>query len=227
MSEIMLLGDSIACGLTYDSAAGKYALCRDAFAQALRTMGVNVKNLARIGCTIDTAQTLFEKAPKHEGAILAVELGGNDSDLNWSEVAQNPDIYHEAKVALNDFKLRLTGILEAAKKACMKPVVVTPLPVAARKYFEWFSKNLDSLSILRYLGSIDYIYRWQERYALAAQSAAASVNCPIFDLRSIFLLRKDFEDLMCEDGIHPTAQGQALIRDEVVKYYSAHVPGSV
>ena len=213
---ITILGDSIARGLMYDDATNKYTICRDTFMNALSKKGYNLKNLARVGGTIDNATELFEKCEKQPGTMLAVEVGGNDSALKWDEVAANPDAYHDAVVPLKDFGEKLRSLLNKAKTCSMQPLLVTPLPVVADRYIKWMAKDLDFEAIMRYLGSYEWIYRWQERYALEALKAARDVECRIFDLRSEFLLQRDFPSLMCEDGIHPNKDGYQLISKAVM-----------
>ena len=96
--------------------------------------------------------------------------------------------------------------------------MVTPLPVVAERYVKWISRGLDAEKILKYLGSYEYIYRWQERYALEALKTALSTETEVFDLRSQFLYQRDFADFMCEDGIHPNPAGHALIAQAVGSY---------
>lgn len=211
IKEITVLGDSIARGLMYDNEAERYRICKNTFMSALTERGYRVRNLARVGCTIDKATELFESCEKTGGTFLAVELGGNDSDLVWKEVSENPNRYHEAVVPLNEYRTRLTGLLRRAKACGLSPIVVTPLPVVADRYMNWVSRGLDSDAIRSYLGSSEYIYHWQERYAFEAMKAAAREDCPVFDLRSVFLGRRDFDELFCEDGIHPNADGHAVI----------------
>ena len=212
---VTILGDSIARGLMYDMATSKYTICRDTFMNALSAKGYNLKNLARVGGTVYNATELFEKCEKQPGAVLAVEVGGNDSALKWDEVAQNPEVYHEAVVPLNDFGLKLRKLLINAKRSAMEPLLVTPLPVVAERYIKWMAKGLNFDAIMQYLGSYEWIYRWQERYALEALKAARDVGCPVLDLRSEFLLQRDFPALMCEDGIHPNKDGYKLIANTV------------
>ena len=97
-----------------------------------------------------------------------------------------------------------------------RPVQGSPLPVVAERYLKWISRGLDGSAILKYLGSAQYIYRWQERYAYAAMEAARDAGCPVFDLRSIFLRQRDFDSLMSLDGIHPNPAGYQLITDTVL-----------
>ena len=187
MRLITILGDSIARGLMYDPGASRYTLCRDTYASALQSEGYALKNLARVGGTVDNALELYEQVDKQPGTLLAVEVGGNDSALNWQEVAAAPDRFHEAKVPLKDFGIKLRTLLSKAKEACLVPIVVTPLPVVAKNYMNWICKGLDQAAIERYLGGAEYIYRWQERYALEVLKAAQDTECHVFDLRSVFL----------------------------------------
>ena len=215
---ITVLGDSIARGLMYDSASSRYTVYPDTYASKLKNLGYSLKNLARVGGTIDNALEMFDKCEKQPGGRLAVELGGNDSDLNWREVAENPDIYHEAKIPLKEFGEKLGRLISLARKNELRPIVVTPLPVVAERYVKWISRGLNADNILRYLGSYEYIYRWQERYALEALKTALATDTEVFDLRSQFLYQRDFADFMCEDGIHPNPAGHALIAQAVSNY---------
>lgn len=213
--KLCIWGDSIARGLMYDNENQKYTLCRDTFERALRAIGVSVRNYAKPGCTSDAALDIFKRSELTENSVAAIEFGGNDSDLVWSEVSEKPETEHAALVSLEKFKQNISNMVLGARNAGMRPVVVTPLPVVAERYFKWVSKQLNENAILKYLGSAQYIYRWQERYAYAAMEAARAVDCPIFDLRGLFLGRKDFADLMCIDGIHPNPAGYALISEAV------------
>ena len=226
MSLITILGDSIARGLMYDTKTSRYTLCRETYVSALLKKGYSLKNLARVGGTVDNAREMFEKCEKQPGALLVVEVGGNDSALNWEEVAKSPEDYHEAKVPLKDFGEKLRALLMDAKKACLRPLLVTPLPVVAKRYMDWISQGLDAQAIERYLGGPEYIYRWQERYALEVMKAARDTECPVFDLRSVFLYERDFAQLMCVDGIHPNPEGYKLISSAVMDF-TQHSAGAL
>lgn len=218
--KLIVLGDSIARGVMYDEANDRYTICRDTFDQALKALGVYVKNLSKIGCTSKAALPIIEKCEKSEGAVMAIEFGGNDSDLVWKEVAQTPDSAHSALVPLDEYIATLKTLICGARRIGMQPVVVTPLPVVPERYFKWISRLLDENAIMRYLGSCQYIYRWQERYAYAAMDAAREERCPVFDLRSLFLGQRDFDSLMSADGIHPNPDGHRFIKDAVLKAWN-------
>lgn len=218
-NQLCIFGDSIYCGVTFDETFGRYTLCRNTFDKKLRSFGVTVRNNARPGCTTDIALNHLDEAHVLPGAVCLISFGGNDSDLEWEKVAADPDHYHEGKVSLAQFKENIRELILFAREKQMQPVVCTPLPVAAERYFETFSKGLDRSALMRYLHNTEYIYRWQERYALGAQQVACSMNCEVFDLRSIFLYQRDFSALMCRDGIHPSAGGYTLMTQAFCSFW--------
>ena len=133
---ITVLGDSIARGLMYDSASSRYTVYPDTYASTLKSLGYSLKNLARVGGTIDNALEMFDRCDKQPGGRLAIELGGNDSDLNWKEVAENPDVYHEAKIPLKEFGEKLRRLISFARASELKPIVVNT-STAGRKGTPW------------------------------------------------------------------------------------------
>ena len=68
---------------------------------------------------------------------------------------------------------------------------------------------------MKYLGDVQHIYRWQERYALAVAEIGSKLNCTILTLRDAFLVARDFKALLCVDGIHPSEKGHQLIWSEI------------
>ena len=85
-------------------------------------------------------------------------------------------------------------------------------PDHPRRPFDFFTRNgLSGDSILRWLGDVQHIYRWHERYNAAVMRVAQECGCPLADVRDAFLAERDYGDLLCADGIHPNAKGHALM----------------
>ena len=95
----------------------------------------------------------------------------------------------------------------------MEPVLVTPPPLVAKRYFDWVSRNLNPARILDYLGDVEHIYRWQERYALMIRNVAREENARLLDVRDAFLAQPRMTDMICIDGIHPNEKGHAMLFD--------------
>ena len=219
--KLTIWGDSISCGMTFDESKARYTLCRDTYVKALPLQGVTVNSYAKPGCTAVMGLEIAEKTEPMAGGAALIEFGGNDSDLKWAEVAARPDIPHHALVSLPAFEAALKKLIYRARALGMRPIVALPLPVACERYFNWITRSLDREAILRYLGAPDYIYRWQERYAYAAQRVAERERCLTFDMRGLFLDCRNFESYMSLDGIHPSPKGYAVIRDAFLEVWKA------
>ena len=129
---------------------------------------------------------------------------------------------HERVVVLDFGGQYAQLIARRVRDGGMIPALVTPPPLVAQRYFDWVSRKLDKARILSYLGDVEHIYRWQERYALMIRRVAARENAMLLDVRDWFLSQARFTDLMCVDGIHPNAEGHALIGQALTEYALAH-----
>ena len=95
----------------------------------------------------------------------------------------------------------------------MQPVMTTLPPIHARRYFSFFTRDgLSQENILLWLGDVEHIYRWHERYNGAVVQTAQECGVPLIDVRDAFLSVRRYGDLLCADGIHPNAKGHALIQ---------------
>jgi lysophospholipase L1-like esterase len=52
-------------------------------------------------------------------------------------------------------------------------------------------------------------------YSLEVNKLAMALSVPLIDIRSHFLKRKDYSDLICADGIHPNQEGHRLITNAI------------
>jgi lysophospholipase L1-like esterase len=222
ISEISIWGDSIGKGVMFDEARNRHIICRDNYESLIRARGIEVKNYARIGCTAPMGEELMTEERMADGGIAVIEFGGNDSDIDWRAVSEDPDRdVYPAKVSIADFKKALFRMIARARAHGMRPILVTPLPLVADEYLDWVSRGLDRQNILRYLGAAEFIYRWQERYDIAAREVAARTHTRVFDIRTRFLQEKRLDALMSIDGIHPNERGHQLIKSEVSAFLSA------
>lgn len=215
LNEVSIWGDSIGKSVMYDEARNRHMICRDNYESLIREMGIPVNNYARIGCTAPMGSELMTEDRLEEGGVAVIEFGGNDCDIDWHAVSDDPDHDHQAKVSIGEFKKSLSGMIARARSHGMNPILVTPLPLVAERYFDWVSRGLDKANILKYLGTPEFIYRWQERYDIAAREVAARERAEMFDIRTRFLSEKRLDNFMSIDGIHPNEQGHALIKSAV------------
>ena len=93
-------------------------------------------------------------------------------------------------------------------------------PINAEKYFKWICRNITSVSnVMYFLGDVDIIYRRQELYSNVIASIGYRMGVDVVDIRNEFLIRNDFPELLCEDGIHLNDKGRDVMIQSVIRRY--------
>jgi len=218
MSEIYLFGDSTSQGIVLDD-NGRYRVSRQGCIRLLKRKGIPIRNYAVHGYTVLQGLASFESLQAEPGSRCVIQFGGNDSDLNWDEVSQEPDIFHDGRVPLQEFRENLIRFVREARERFLEPVLVTPLALISTRFFRWVSLERNADHILHYLREdTESMYRWQERYAAAVREAAESEQCRLIDVRTWLLDRMDYPSLFCADGIHPNEAGHAAIAEIILEH---------
>lgn len=217
MSSLCILGDSVAKGVIFSEQSQKYIFTPNSFDKILSKIpGAVIRNWAKFGCTIDKGLTILEKIkydlPCHKLCLL--EFGGNDCNLNWSEISKNPRGTHIAAVPLNDFNLKYDKIIQEVKKSGVRPIVMTLPPLEPTRFFHWISRGLSEYNIMEYLRfDVQSIYDWHEMYNQSVIEIAAKNNVDIIDISSAFLSEDDYSKYLCIDGMHPNEAGHKIIAE--------------
>ena len=212
ITGLSVWGDSIAKGVVFDESRGRYAICRDnCLLKLSREAGVPVENYSVMGQTSDAGLERMWASGLTPGRVAVIEYGGNDCDLDWRAVSEHPEEMQYGKVPLERFVQNLTEMVRRAREADMLPVLVTPPPLVAQRYFDWVRRGLNGENILKYLGDVDHIYRWQANYADHVRALSEKLNVRLIDIRGRMLEGGRLEELMCLDGIHPNARGHEVI----------------
>lgn len=208
-------GDSITKGVIYDETRGRYAICRDSCLMRLSREGkVPIENHSVMGQTSENGLERMREEALKPGEVAVIEYGGNDCDLDWKAVSEHPEQKQFGKVPVEKFKENLAEMVRRARHADALPVLVTPPPLIAQRYFDWVSRGLNRENILGYLGDVEAIFHWQANYAEHVRQLAEEMQVLLVDIRSC-MLEKDMRELMCIDGIHPNARGHAVIYEAV------------
>ena len=217
-SEIQVWGDSIAVGITYDEQRKRYVISRERCPKRISDeLQVKVVNNSKMGATVLDGLARFEAAPPAEGALCVLEYGGNDCNMDWAYVAGHPEEAPKAAVDLAEFARKLEEFIQKIVDKRMKPMLITPLPLHAEKFFNWVSQGLNRDAILQAIGEVQNIYGWQERYANAVRAVAAKTRTQLLDLRDTFLANKEYPALICRDGMHLMDDGYRYIADYLVR----------
>ncbi len=220
--NFVVYGDSISKGIVYDDSVGRYVVLKDNFANIVGDrLKCVIYNMGRFGNNIVRGQRKIDvDVIKKNPDIVLIEFGGNDCDLDWQAVAENPKVDHAPKTDLSVFENTLDNIIAYFRKLNIIPVLMTLPPLDSDRYFRWVCKNdLNAeKSVLTYLGDIKRIFSWQEQYSKKIEEAARKNNIEIIDVREAFLMQGDYSKYLCIDGIHPNKDGHMLIADKILDY---------
>lgn len=209
---IALWGDSLGRGIDFDQVRGRYAVLRQGFYRLLEESGLlKIDNHARFGATVVEGLADFEATGDIEAEYVALEYGGNDCNIPWAQIAEDPHGQYDAATPLAVFEKTLTAFAEAVRARNLKPLLVTPPPLIAERFVDWVSQGLNKANILAHLGDVQHVYRWQERYSVAVRRVADSLRCKLFDARDLLLAADDYPALVGVDGMHLNEQGHAYL----------------
>lgn len=217
-----VFGDSILRGVMFDEAAGSYRIYRDRFADSLNRFHAVLTNNSRFGFTVERGTSLIHDTVTAEAhpEFVFLEYGSNDCNYNWAEVDAAPDGEHFPVTAPDAFRKQYEELVDYVTACGSVPVVVLPPPIDSEKFLGWICrKGLSRERILHWLGSADAIYRWQEYYTGLCEKIARERGCPILDLRTPFLISRQYDGLLCADGMHPTERGHRLIDEAFCRFF--------
>jgi lysophospholipase L1-like esterase len=214
---IYLWGDSIGRGVVYDQERGRYCLAKGRCEKLLQQQGVALENRARMGATVADGLADFLEEEVPAGGVAVIEYGGNDCDLDWRAVAEQPKTFHDGKTPIDRFSALLCRFAACAREKGLKPVLVLPPPLYPERYFDWVCRGLDREAVRDYLGDVGHIGRWHFCYVEAIRRAARETGSGLLDLYTPFMRAMNFPELICLDGIHPSEAGQELMAKEALR----------
>ena len=207
--RLVIFGDSIAKGVTYQD--GRYHLCSEHNFDALAQKGIAVSNFAKMGACSDTVLAIAKKRlDACEGAQVILSFGGNDCDFDWQAVSDHPEEAHLPKIAAETFAENYRALVKLLRQAGSSVWMTSLVPLEAHRFLNHVSQGRSKENILSWLGDAAHLYRWQEYYNALTVQMARAFGCRLVDLRTAFLQSRNFLDLLCPDGIHPTDSGYAL-----------------
>ncbi len=221
VQNIGLWGDSIGRGVIYDEVRGRYAILKESCVNLISgKLNCKIENHAVMGATAAEGMVRMKDAFLKKDGLAVLEFGGNDCDMPWKEISLSPAGEHRPRATVDEFSQALERLVKRVRAAGMEAMLVTPPPLDAQRYFNWVSRGLNADAILDFLGDVQHIYRWQERYAAAVRDVAAQTGSRLLDLRDAFLDVRCIGDYYCVDGIHPNAKGHELLAQTAGKKLS-------
>ena len=226
--RMVCLGDSVTRGVSY--VRGRLRIVKNNYpallqSEVMETYPVEVLNKGVFNDNSDGLVHRFEKDVLESGAdVVLVEIGGNDCNFRWDEVALRPDSEHAAIVPLERYLSNLTKIVETCRKAGIIPVVLTILPLDPIRYYKHISSQYGQ-NIAHWIGVCGGIEHWHGMYNRALKQLVQYLNILSIDVRTGFERAGNLADLLSDDGVHPTETGYQVLSQLVAQEMRAVLTG--
>jgi len=220
--NVEVFGDSILKGIQLDSDNNRYHIDNNIDVDMMeKKYFLSISNFSKFGCTITKGLALIEKRLKGSKPLcdaIVMDFGGNDCDFDWRAVSERPEDEHQPNTPLDVFAETYRKLIELLKEKGIRPIITTLPPLNAQRFFNWFCAGLDKTNVLKWLGSVEAIYRWQENYSRTIEKIAEETGALLVDIRGAFLKHRNLECLYCDDGTHPNTEGQRVITQVFLEF---------
>ena len=206
MERAYIYGDSLLKATVPDAAMRYHFHLSEVMAQ-YPTERLEVVNRAKMGSTISKGLSLVE----HDVA--------RGMDARWAGIAADPEGDHRPRTELPEFLSKLKQTVTELARVGVQPVLMTLPPIDGARYLDYICRGgLSRDSIMRWLGDVGCIYRYQELYSDTVASFAMREGLPLIDVRRRFLPQRDLSELISADGIHLTMPGYRQLFDTLAQW---------
>lgn len=225
VQKITVWGDSILKGVALGEDGKYHVLENSCGALFSKKNNIELTNRSRFGCTSVKGRSILhadlEKGVQADAVLI--EYGGNDCNFDWSKISAAPDETHLPVTPVGQFMNEMQLMIDETRKNGFEPLLMTLPPLDHRRFFRTVCRGLNARNILHWLGNAFAIYRWQENYSDAVAELALQNHCGLIDVRSAFLTTKNYEAMICDDGMHPNENGHRLMAEVFDDYLHSRI----
>ncbi len=227
--KILCFGDSLTRGVSYVN--GRLRILKNNYPKMLQELFLeNSKSeddnqilVINKGVFNDNSDRLIERLDhdviaEHPDYVI-IEIGGNDCDFKWSEVAENPNAEHSPTVPLDRYVSNLTSIIDKVKSAGMTPILSTLPPLDPVRYYNRITDNVSS-KVSDWICKVGGIEHWHTKYNRAIEVIAEELDVIKVDVRNAFKDVRNIKEFISDDGIHLTEKGYELVAKELYQSIS-------
>ncbi len=221
LNKIFVFGDSLMRGVMLDRDKKYVQLDNNCVNEVSRSVRIEIENKSVFGMTAPKAFSRFfagKNQSFRKNAVL-LEYGGNDCNFNWKEISAHPEGEHLPATDPVLFEKNLIDMTEAIKASGGSPVLMTLPPIHSERFLDWICRDgLNRENILKWLGDVEQIYRWQEKYDRAIERVSYHTRTPLLDVRDAFLNMRNYAACLCEDGMHLNDYGHRMLAHFLIGY---------
>lgn len=225
--NLVILGDSNAKGVIRDI-QDKYVVEPNSAVNIIsEQMQCEMHNISFFGQTLEKAykKGFVEKVLEYKSDtlrnIVAINLGGNDSDYDWSKVSKEPTSRHSSRTNLNNFEKYYRESIHFLRENGFEVYMCTLLPFVPKLYFDTVVSKLGSAhNIMFYLDNdVNNLLTDQITFNEKITQIANDEQVKLLDVRTLIQKNKNWKKLYCDDGIHLSAKGHEYLAKKILDTY--------
>ena len=138
---------------------------------------------------------------------------------NWQEIAANPSGQHVPVMDLVAYKAQYTNRIAQARAHGQEPVLVSLPIMDENRYFAFITRGMsmqERKNLLYWLGGkTERLRNIHALYNLSLFRLAAQQCVHIIDITSPMLASAHYEQLLEQDGVTLSPEGQQLVNNEL------------
>ncbi|MCL1631917.1 GDSL-type esterase/lipase family protein [Sporolactobacillus sp. CPB3-1] len=217
--KVICFGDSVTRGIIF--VHGRFRIIRENYPALLQKALGNDDEVINKGVFNDNSDLLVKRLDhdvldEHPDLVL-INIGGNDCNFHWDQVAKLPDSEHVPIVSLERYLTNISLMIRKISSSGALPVVLSLLPLDPARYYRSLIEHY-SHSIGHWIGLCGGIEHWHGMYNRALKKLCRERDVKLIDIRTAFKKKGSFVELINEDGLHPTAKGYQALAEIVFEY---------
>ncbi|MGV3489217.1 MAG: SGNH/GDSL hydrolase family protein [Tuberibacillus sp.] len=220
--KIICFGDSLTRGISV--VKGRLRILKDNYPAFLQEWfqqnkkdNIEVVNKGIFNADSDLLLTRLNKDVIDEKPDYAIiEIGGNDCNFRWNEVAERPYEDHKPIVPLDRYLNNIKEIVTKIRKAGITPLIMNLPPLDPVRYYKSIS-DVYGTSISHFICSVGGIEYWHENYHRMLNKLIDQLNVIKIDTRHVISPEQDLSEMIGHDGIHLTSTGYRALGTEAFK----------
>ncbi len=224
MRQIICLGDSVTRGISF--VRGRMRIMKENYPALLQGSVGSWAVVLNRGVFNDNSDGLVERLSSDVLAahpdIVLIEIGGNDCNFHWDEVAKRPDETHESIVPLERYVDNIRALAARIREGGAQPVFMNILPLDPVRYYRHIYSAYGK-SIAHWIALCGGIAYWHDMYNQNLVRLLSSMGVKMIQVREEFEQSGNPAELISDDGIHPTVSGYRLMSQVVADQLAAFI----
>lgn len=212
--RIICFGDSVTRGISY--VRGRLRILKDNYPALLQValtpygeFDVVNKGVFNDNSDLLVSRLADDVIAENPDCVL-IEIGGNDCNFRWDEVALAKDEEHKPIVPLDRYLTNLQHITLTLRENGITPVLMNLLPLDPVRYYNTVCAQHGS-NVAHWIARCGGIEHWHGMYNRALMQLIQKLNVLTIDVRTALKQAADLSVLLSDDGIHPTDEGYRVM----------------